>query len=475
MILQLMIGGLIIGLAAAWPGSAGASPRVLVDQAQALSVTPSTAPQGEKDYRIGILLDRVLAFYPTSAEADAIRAQRSPPGSTLDVVAIRVRARAWAAQNPARAQELARGGGETLAPIAPGATTPGPGAPVRLPNAVVTDTVTKIDVTRPNDPTPGAPAAVATGPGGADKAATSAAPSAGLRLPPRARSNTDVLRIPPRAPRADASTALLTRPRTAPQAAPQPATPRVVPRPEVAPPQSRTAVLRKLRQASVLVYFVEYGARGVRTHHVGSGSFITPSHVLTNAHVVDAFARAQGTWLVMNEGMGVRVAQVVSNAERDTPIKIDAAVLQVDGYQNPVHLPLSRGAQVDEWIGIAGYPGDASVQDARYDALSMALIAQRKPERYEIPTALVDEGRLNNIVPDKSKKALTLQYTMITAPGNSGSPIINACGHLIGLHFAGYRTRVKYNIAEHAEQVLLYLRHVGLPHTEVSAPCTAGG
>lgn len=463
----------LLQLFGSFAASANTDVGQLVNQARQLEAQAQTAGRGEADFRIALIFDQIVRDFPTSPAAANIRANLVLPGTGINVASVRARARAWAVQHPSQAKQLLASAAETLAPVRL-APRSGAGAVPRPPKAVVTD------ARKPKDPTPRitAPAILAPKTPTTPARKPAAQPrrkagAGGLKLPPKAvvADNNGVLRLPSRANNAQADSLRKAPGRQTALLAPQ-KQPNATVTPEL---NTRTDVRRLLRQATVLVYFVEYLANGqVKTHPVGTGSFISPTHILTNAHVAEVGLTRQGTWLVINELIGVKVAQVVSNARRDTPIQIDAAVMQVQGYQHPAPLPLSAGAQVDEWIGIAGYPGDAAVLDARYDALAQALVDQRVPERYEIPSALVDEGRLNNIVPDKQKRALTLQYTMITAPGNSGSPIINACGELIGLHFAGYNTKVKYNIAEHTQQLLIYLRHINVPHTEVKEYCTAG-
>lgn len=472
--IRLALSLLLLQLIGSFPAHAATDVNGLINYARQIEMQARAAGRGEADFRMALIFDRIVRDYPSSPAATDIRANRALPGTGIDVAAVRARARAWAVQNPAAAQKLLASADETLAPVT---VAPRSGARTvpRPPRAVVTDAARpKVAIPKITAPAilPAAPARPTPAPA---VTPTRKAGGTGLKLPPKAvvADNSGALSLPSGSNSAADAARNAPGRRTALLSPQVPRNPVGAASPEL---NVRGDARRLLRRATVLVYFVEYLANGqVRTSPVGTGSFISPTLVLTNAHVAEIGDTRRGTWLVINEEIGVKVAKVSSNARRDTPIQIDAALMEVQGYRHSAYLPLSAGARVDEWIGIAGYPGDAAVLDARYDALAQALIAQRVPERYEIPSALVDEGRLNNIVPDKQKRALTLQYTMITAPGNSGSPIINACGQLIGLHFAGYNTRVKYNIAEHAQQLLIYLRHVNAPHEEVQTGCGAGG
>ena len=239
-------------------------------------------------------------------------------------------------------------------------------------------------------------------------------------------------------------------------------------------PKSVSGLLAHLREVTVLLYFVgNTKSGGLVAVHVGSGSFIGPDLILTNAHVAEGTSAYSGTWLAINEKIGVRAAKVVSIAPRDTAMKIDAAVMRVEGFAAESWLVLNRVAELDEHITIAGYPGDAALLDTRYRALDSALVQGRLPDLANLPTALVNEGRINNFITSTESNALELQYTMVTAPGNSGSPVVNDCGELVGLHYSGGATaaKIKFNGAVHARDVALYLQAMGLGGTLSDSPC----
>ena len=242
--------------------------------------------------------------------------------------------------------------------------------------------------------------------------------------------------------------------------------PGAVPIPSTPHPRMSVAELhRRLREASVLLFFV--GSKttgGLSAIHVGSGSFIGPDLILTNAHVAEEMLPYSGTWLAINETIGIRAASVVSIARRDTAVNIDAALMRVEGFRAPVWLPLNTAPRLDERIVIAGYPGDATLLDQRYITLQSALEAGKIPERGQLPTALLNEGRINNFISYAGTASTELQYTMVTAPGNSGSPVVNVCGELVGLHYSGgaKAAQVKFNGAVHARDVALFLKAAGL-------------
>ena len=231
----------------------------------------------------------------------------------------------------------------------------------------------------------------------------------------------------------------------------------------------------RLRRTSVLLYFIGSSSNGtIVANHVGSGSFIGPDLILTNSHVAEVGARHQGSWLVINETIGVRKAYVVSMAQHHTPLKIDAAVLRIEGYSSDVWLSFNASSKLDDQIFIAGYPGDATRLDRRYSVLEASLRAATVPDVSRLPTAVVDEGRINNFIEDSGSKTVNLQYTMVTAPGNSGSPIVNSCGQIVGLHYSGgvQGADVKFNGAVHARDLEVYLKYyVGVEVDFSPDPC----
>ncbi len=115
----------------------------------------------------------------------------------------------------------------------------------------------------------------------------------------------------------------------------------------------------------------------------------------------------------------------------------------------------------------------------------------RKPPLPEgaIPGIRVDDGRLSNKFRHLRSKALNLQYSMETTGGNSGSPIVNACAEVIGLHYTGSRAKLKldksgtyavgdtskYNQAVASSEVIDFLSRAGVPFTNSNDRCQVGG
>ncbi len=248
---------------------------------------------------------------------------------------------------------------------------------------------------------------------------------------------------------------------------------------------SSKQVFDRLRRSAVLLYFVGRGKNGqLIPKHVGTGFFISPRDIMTNAHVAEAYEGYVGTWYAINETVGVHRVTVVKNARKNTPLNIDAAVMQTVDAESSHHLRFSIDMFRDEWIAIGGYPGAAAEFDQRYDILETALKRGHTPRLDELPTALVDQGRLSNIIVQRETKATDLQYTMETAGGSSGSAVVNACGEVVGLHYSGSLSKVrdddtvaasKYNMAVSSKDVQIFLQLIGVKSDTASKACGIDG
>ena len=389
----------------AYAGSSAAAQRsakLLVSDAGRLyrdAQTMTDPEKGQAYFRIVVILDVIRQTYPTSIEAAVLKTGRVL-NTTIALAEVQSVAEDWARSNPDKAATLK----ETVVQEATGAL-PTDGSAAKLVDKQADDQqrdrVDKGVVARIDDQ------------------------SRTIKLPPLLRNR---LQLP--GPTGNGADTRTTRP--------------------VADPVrkvSRSEVFANLQRAVVLVLYVATQDNELYVMGSGTGFFVSPDRILTNAHVADIQSevwekyKAKGFFVVINETIGMREAKIETVATRDTSFNIDAALLEVVNYASPSFLPFAADAQVGEWIAIGGFPGKATDVDAAMSSLIDFIESKQEPPLPDsaIPTLRVDDGILSNKYVNKASRALTLQYSLETTGGNSGSPIINACGEVVGLHYSGTR------------------------------------
>lgn len=177
------------------------------------------------------------------------------------------------------------------------------------------------------------------------------------------------------------------------------------------PAQVDTAGVEKARQATVEVQSVGVGCNGIIT---GSGFPIRANQVLTNAHVV---AGTRNTVVITPDGRR-RVATVVL-----FDATIDVAILDVPGLGLT---PLSKaGADRGTQGAAIGYPGGGSL------TVSPAVVDQ----------IINAEGRDIYNESLVTRQIFIIDSTTSTGgpgvqPGNSGGPLVDLDGNVLGVVFA---------------------------------------
>jgi pSer/pThr/pTyr-binding forkhead associated (FHA) protein/S1-C subfamily serine protease len=167
-------------------------------------------------------------------------------------------------------------------------------------------------------------------------------------------------------------------------------------------------------QGAVGLVIVRYGADSV----MGTGFVITPSgYLLTSRHVVQSPERAGARTIdvVMADARTAQAADVVAVSDAADQ---DVAVLRVRGYRGPAVRAIDwQGTGVSQGAAAAliGFPrgSELAFDAAGYVRTTMfaGIIAKATPQ--------------------------WIQFGGITVRGSSGSPIFNADGQVIAVHYGG--------------------------------------
>lgn len=156
----------------------------------------------------------------------------------------------------------------------------------------------------------------------------------------------------------------------------------------------------------------------------GSGFLYAPGRLMTNAHVVAGVPEPT----VEIAGGTVAARTVYYNAD------LDVAVLALDSGAAPT-LGLADGAAPRDGVAIVGYP-----EDGPYDVQPGRIRAEqrlRSPDIYGEGAVIREVYSLRGLV----------------RPGNSGGPVVDSDGDVVGLVFAASVTDVDTGYALTAAQV----------------------
>lgn len=152
----------------------------------------------------------------------------------------------------------------------------------------------------------------------------------------------------------------------------------------------------------------------------GTGFFVAPGYVVTNKHVVgrssDAFITSKAL------GQPIRATVVATS---DTQNR-DYALLKVDLPPGciPVSLPFAADVHKTEKVGAWGFPNLVGRNDPGYAGLLRGDMASA-------PELSYTEGVVSAILP---RNPDIIVHTAPISPGNSGGPLLNEKGEVIGIN-----------------------------------------
>lgn len=191
----------------------------------------------------------------------------------------------------------------------------------------------------------------------------------------------------------------------------------------------------------------------------GSGIVVTPGRVLTNAHVVseEEYDGAVRILIVPSEGGEAIAAEVIDRSFRN-----DLALIALSNGKKltPATFfsgPIGDGADVFA----IGYPGGVDIAQG----LSMDDVL-----RPQIPVKT-----RGNISAGRSAKGFeTLLHTAAIGGGNSGGPLVDACGRVLGVNSFGSLSDgsdAEFFFAVAQREAAAFLRRNNVPFRSVDAEC----
>ncbi len=235
----------------------------------------------------------------------------------------------------------------------------------------------------------------------------------------------------------------------------------VTPAPGAAAFQGSLAEL--LTQAVVLIVAPAASGDGTAT---GSGFFITPELIVTNRHVIEGADLA--ALVVTSKKLGRTTRATIVAQTPDSEIgNPDVAVLRVEAVPGLQPLSFSTAAAPLDLVIAAGFPGLLMQSDEAFARL-------RRGDASAMPEVILTDGRINAVQSAPGGMRI-MPHSAAVSGGNSGGPLVDACGRVLGINTfitANREQVVHANYAQKSDGVIAFLRQNGTTVVDLTAPCT---
>ena len=236
-----------------------------------------------------------------------------------------------------------------------------------------------------------------------------------------------------------------------------------VPPPGAAAFQGSLAEL--LTQAVVLIIAPGNGTEGTST---GTGFFVAPDLVVTNRHVIEDANPAE---IVVTSRKLARTtrATIVAQSAGSEIGTLDVALLRVEGASGIQPLAFSPTVAPLDQVIAAGFPGLLLQADEAFNRL-------RNGDTAAVPEVILTDGRVNAIQSAASGLKI-IPHSAAVSGGNSGGPLTDACGRVVGINTfitANRQQVVHANYAQKSDAVVAFLKQNGATVAEVAGACTPG-
>lgn len=190
----------------------------------------------------------------------------------------------------------------------------------------------------------------------------------------------------------------------------------------------------------------------------GSGVVIAPGRVLTNAHVVELTRSEQNIVIGIIPPQGAKSygGRVIAYSPGN-----DLALIAVEGADLPVATFFAAAPVDGQQVTAIGYPGSVDrAQGMNIEDIIHPMSAVRT-------SGTVSGGRA-------SKQFDTVLHTAPLASGNSGGPLVDECGRVLGINSFGSLSDgadAEYGFAVSNREIANFLRQAGVQVHRSSEPC----
>jgi len=190
----------------------------------------------------------------------------------------------------------------------------------------------------------------------------------------------------------------------------------------------------------------------------GSGFAVAPDKILTNAHVVE-LAREEKNLVIgviPSEGTKTYGGRIIAYSPGN-----DLALIQLEEGRVPVSTFFAGAVSDGQHVTAIGYPGTVD----RAQGLGLKQLVE--------PLATVKTS--GNISAGRASRSFdTLLHTAPLAAGNSGGPLVDDCGRVLGVNSFGSVSDgndAEFGFAVSWREVASFLRQAGVASLHTVVPC----
>lgn len=190
----------------------------------------------------------------------------------------------------------------------------------------------------------------------------------------------------------------------------------------------------------------------------GSGFAVAPDKILTNAHVVE-LAREEKNLVIgviPSEGTKTHGGRIIAYSPGN-----DLALIQLEEGTLPVSTFYAGAVSDGAHVTAIGYPGNVD------RAQGLGLRQMVEPMGTVKTSGTLSAGR-------SSRSFDTILHTAPLAAGNSGGPLVDDCGRVLGVNSFGSVSDgndAEFGFAVSWREVASFLRQAGVPALRTVAPC----
>lgn len=244
-----------------------------------------------------------------------------------------------------------------------------------------------------------------------------------------------------------------------PAAAPPASAPAVVPTPAAAAPPPApppaTGAVNALNSAQLVEQLERGTALVIAGDSIATGFFVTPDLLVTNRHAVED--STDGRVVIASRSLGRALPGAVVGASAEGPVGgTDFALVRlVSGKASGTLTVTTRFAKLSG-VTAAGYPGLTVLNDAGFRRLVGG-------DMRAAPDLNITQGTVQAIQP-LDTGGVGIVHTASILQGNSGGPLVDACGRVIGVNTfiaVDQEQSGRISYAQTAEAMLVFLKRHG--------------